>query len=314
MTETISWVATVATIIAASMTAANLGSRITGYGFVVFTFGALCWIAVGALTGQPALLWTNVVLTVLDLFGIWRWLGRQSKVEEGGRAASDASESTPGEALFPVSLLSRASVMSGRTELAAALMRWPAVRAVGSIMSSSRKAGLPGSGRLCAGCRGTAPASTVKRCIAGSARPTSPNWKSCRGTNGRGADRHRRDRRRGLRLARSPAPGPFPARAQPARRASDDLPCLAAIVGRRGRAALARCAPVPPRALDRRADGPWRGRRLSRVSRISIASATSSPTDFHGLLSAQDQGGWRPHVTIQNKVAAEDGARFAGRP
>jgi len=26
---------------------------------------------------------------------------------------------------------------------------------------------------------------------------------------------------------------------------------------------------------------------------------------FHGLLSAQDAGGWRPHVTIQNKVAAK---------
>jgi hypothetical protein len=25
---------------------------------------------------------------------------------------------------------------------------------------------------------------------------------------------------------------------------------------------------------------------------------------FHGLLSAQDAGGWRPHVTIQNKVPA----------
>ena len=25
--------------------------------------------------------------------------------------------------------------------------------------------------------------------------------------------------------------------------------------------------------------------------------------DFHGLLGAQDSGGWRPHVTIQNKVA-----------
>ena len=24
---------------------------------------------------------------------------------------------------------------------------------------------------------------------------------------------------------------------------------------------------------------------------------------FHGMLSAQDSGGWRPHVTIQNKVA-----------
>ena len=25
--------------------------------------------------------------------------------------------------------------------------------------------------------------------------------------------------------------------------------------------------------------------------------------DFHGLLGAQDHGGWRPHITIQNKVA-----------
>jgi len=24
--------------------------------------------------------------------------------------------------------------------------------------------------------------------------------------------------------------------------------------------------------------------------------------DLHGLLGAQDNGGWRPHVTIQNKV------------
>ena len=28
--------------------------------------------------------------------------------------------------------------------------------------------------------------------------------------------------------------------------------------------------------------------------------------DFHGLLSAQDSGGWRPHVTIQNKVQTKD--------
>ena len=25
--------------------------------------------------------------------------------------------------------------------------------------------------------------------------------------------------------------------------------------------------------------------------------------DLHGLLGAQDSGGWRPHVTVQNKVA-----------
>src|SRR5689334_11066159 len=117
MAESISWIATIATIIAASMTASNLGSRVTGYGFVVFTFGAMCWIADGGMTGQPALLWTNVVLTVLDLFGIWRWLGRQTKVEEGAQAASVASEHTPGEALFPVSLLSSAPLFAGDREL-----------------------------------------------------------------------------------------------------------------------------------------------------------------------------------------------------
>jgi hypothetical protein len=117
MADTISWVATIATIIAASMTAANLGARVTGYGFAVFTVGALCWIAVGVMTDQPALLWTNIVLTILDIFGVWRWLGRQSKVEEGARAASEASEQTPGEALFPVSLLARAPVAASGTEI-----------------------------------------------------------------------------------------------------------------------------------------------------------------------------------------------------
>jgi membrane protein implicated in regulation of membrane protease activity len=117
MADTISWVATAATIIGALMTASNLGSRVTGYGFAVFLIGALCWIGVGALEHQPALLWTNVVLTLLDLFGIWRWLGRQARVEEGAKAASEASERTPGEALFPVSLLSRAAVRCDGSEV-----------------------------------------------------------------------------------------------------------------------------------------------------------------------------------------------------
>ena len=110
MADTISWVATVATIIAASMTAANLGARITGYGFCVFLIGSLCWLAAGIVTQQPALTWTNVVLTILNIFGIWRWLGRQARVEEGARSAAKASEDTPGEPLFAVSMLTKAPV------------------------------------------------------------------------------------------------------------------------------------------------------------------------------------------------------------
>ena len=112
MADTISWIATIATVIAASVTAANLGSRITGYGFCVFLVGSLAWLATGLITGQPALAWTNVVLTVLNIFGIWRWLGRQAKVEEGAKTAVEASEHMAGETLFPVSLLTRAPVRS----------------------------------------------------------------------------------------------------------------------------------------------------------------------------------------------------------
>ena len=113
MADYLPWAATAATVTAAFMTASNLGARITGYGFAVFTVGSLCWLAIGLTTDQPALLWTNVVLTALNVFGIWRWLGRQAKVEEGTKAASEESEVMPGENLFPISLLGRA-VVTGR--------------------------------------------------------------------------------------------------------------------------------------------------------------------------------------------------------
>jgi hypothetical protein len=112
MAESISWVATVATIIAASMTAANLGSRITGYGFCVFLVGSLAWFATGLLTNQPALVWTNIVLTILNIFGIWRWLGRQARIEDGASTAAAASQETSGEDLFPISLLTSAPIQS----------------------------------------------------------------------------------------------------------------------------------------------------------------------------------------------------------
>ena len=113
MADTISWIATAATIVAAFITASNLGSRITGYGFAVFLIGSLCWLTVGIFTGQTALAWTNAVLTLLNIFGVWRWLGRQVGVEEGAKIASERSEHSPGETLFPISLLTHGPVECG---------------------------------------------------------------------------------------------------------------------------------------------------------------------------------------------------------
>ena len=119
METSLSWVATAATVLAASITASNLGTRITGYGFIVFTVGSIAWLGFGLMSGEPALVWTNAVLTVLNLFGIWRWLGRQATIEDGSAAAAKASKATPGEALFPVSLLARAAVRSGSSQVGA---------------------------------------------------------------------------------------------------------------------------------------------------------------------------------------------------
>ncbi len=99
--ETIAgWVAPAATMIAAMMTAANLGARVTGWGFVVFTVGSICWSLVGFGSGQTNLLATNAFLTIVNLVGIWRWLGRQRAYEDGGRAATQASRRTAVPTLF----------------------------------------------------------------------------------------------------------------------------------------------------------------------------------------------------------------------
>lgn len=113
MDQTVSWIATAATILAACFTASNLGSRITGIGFIIFTVGSIAWFTLGWLTDQPALVWTNAVMTALNLFGVYRWLGRQAKLEEGANKAAEASASAPGENLFPASSLT-ASRLLGR--------------------------------------------------------------------------------------------------------------------------------------------------------------------------------------------------------
>jgi hypothetical protein len=89
------WIAPAATAIAALMTAANLGTRVTGWGFVVFTIGSIGWSIVGVTSGQDNLLATNAFLTLVNMLGVWRWLGRQARYEDGGQAAVDASEQEP---------------------------------------------------------------------------------------------------------------------------------------------------------------------------------------------------------------------------
>lgn len=84
-------IAPIATAIAAMMTAANLGARVTGWGFVVFTIGSIGWCTVGLSTGQTNLLLTNGFLTLVNILGIWRWLGREARYEKEADVAIEES-------------------------------------------------------------------------------------------------------------------------------------------------------------------------------------------------------------------------------
>lgn len=112
MEQIASYAAPVATTIAALIVASNLGARITGFGFIVFTIGSVAWSILGLATDQPNLLWQNIILTALNLFGVWRWLGRQARIEEGGAAAAEDSRKAPSETLFPASLLTKSEVVA----------------------------------------------------------------------------------------------------------------------------------------------------------------------------------------------------------
>lgn len=76
------------TILAAAMVAANFGPRITGLGFIVFSLSSIGWIFVASMTNQQSLLVTNIVLLLINLLGIWRWLGLRARYARGADAAN----------------------------------------------------------------------------------------------------------------------------------------------------------------------------------------------------------------------------------
>ncbi len=87
------WVAAIVTIIAALMVAANLGARLTGWGFVLFVLASVGWITADIMSGsaQPSLLVSHCVLLAVNLFGVWRWLGRQRRYEDSSEHAAERS-------------------------------------------------------------------------------------------------------------------------------------------------------------------------------------------------------------------------------
>ena len=183
MADIISWVATVATIVAAFMTAANLGSRVTGYGFAVFTFGALCWIAAGVLT-RPAGADVDQRRSVRPRPVRRVALARAVRRGGGGRARRRRSErADAGRSAVPGFVAGPRPVRCGDREVGHCIDAMAGCRSGRSIISSCPKAGSPGSANGCAACRGAMRMSTTNTVVARTSPPSaSTASKSCEGT------------------------------------------------------------------------------------------------------------------------------------
>lgn len=116
------WVAPAATMIAAIMTAANLGARVTGWGFVVFLLGSLGWIIVGLGNDETSLIVANSFLSLVNAIGIWRWLGRQARYQAMGEAAEIAGQTARTASVVALSsLVGRAVIDAEGTRIAEAV-------------------------------------------------------------------------------------------------------------------------------------------------------------------------------------------------
>ena len=77
MIEAIKWFASISGMIAALMVAWDHSRRITGFGFIVFVAASIAWIGSSAIEGEAPLAIQNVVLLVINVFGVYRYLIRQ---------------------------------------------------------------------------------------------------------------------------------------------------------------------------------------------------------------------------------------------
>ena len=80
MQEILRWLASLSTIGAGLVLAARVRPRTTGWAFLVLTAASMVWIVVGYLASECALMVQNAVVSLINVFGIYRWLIWKGKV------------------------------------------------------------------------------------------------------------------------------------------------------------------------------------------------------------------------------------------
>lgn len=93
MNGPLEWFGAIGAIIAAAMIAADLGRKVTGWGFVLFCVVSVAWIVSGlsAKDGQPIAV-QNAILLLINAYGVWQFLLSRKKKREIEKAEEIAAE------------------------------------------------------------------------------------------------------------------------------------------------------------------------------------------------------------------------------
>lgn len=89
MLDILEWYGAIAAVIAAATVASNVGTRATGWAFVLFVTSSTALIAWGFLSEDAAGIgWQNICLLIINGWGVYRYLIRGKDVQAAdGRSA-----------------------------------------------------------------------------------------------------------------------------------------------------------------------------------------------------------------------------------
>jgi len=100
MNGPLEWIAALGTMIAAGLVAADLGRRVTGWGFILFCAVAVTWIVSGLTSDALPIAAMNGVLLLINAWGVWQYLlspKNRAKLEKMEELAAEAEREVEAE-------------------------------------------------------------------------------------------------------------------------------------------------------------------------------------------------------------------------
>src|SRR6186997_3097367 len=74
MNGPLEWIAAIGTMLAAALIAADLGRKVTGWGFVLFCAVSVTWVVSGLTSDALPIAAMNGLLLLINAWGVWQFL------------------------------------------------------------------------------------------------------------------------------------------------------------------------------------------------------------------------------------------------